>query len=101
MLTDKAQNAKLTKEPSGGLERTTEGGIFHISRCKACGRLLTKLEILRRLEEGHSGHWKGACPCGQSRFAASYPRGLEWALPRVWRMGWAVYRGEVQPGESR
>lgn len=101
-LTEKATQAKLDNAPSRGLEATTEGGIFHISRCESCGRLLTKLEIVAALDTAHSGGgWKGICRCGASRFRPSYPRGVEWLAPRVIRMAWAVWKGEVQPGESR
>lgn len=96
------EQKKLTEKPKGGLKRTTEDGIYHMNRCASCGRLLTKLEIMDRIDRGHAGEkWTGLCPCGASRFRPSYPRGFEWLAPRVLRMAWAVMRREIAPGVSR
>jgi len=101
-LSDRATKTKLTKEPEGGMELTTEGGIYHISRCEACGRLLTKLEIVERLDAAHTGgKWEGLCPCGASRFRPSNPKWWEYLLPRVMWLAFEVWRGNVEPGESR
>lgn len=102
MLSDRATKARLNKEPQGGLERTTEGGVYHVSRCRSCGRLLTKLEIIKRMRDaGAGGEWEGACTCGSSKFTPSNPKWWEFFLPRVVRLCVAVWRGQVAPGESR
>lgn len=102
MLTERATKARLHKEPQGGLERTTEGGVYHISRCRACGRVLTKLEIIKRMRDAENGgEWSGACPCGSGSFTPSNPKWWELFLPRVIRLMFAVMRGQVAPGESR
>lgn len=101
-LSDRATKTRLTKEPVSGMKLSTEGGIYHINRCELCGRLLTKLEIVERLDSAHSGgEWAGLCPCGASRFRPSNPKWWEYFLPRVIRLAFAVWRGNVEPGESR
>ena len=102
MLNEKAKTARLHKEPQGGLERTSEGGVFHINRCRSCGRLLTKLEIVKRMRDAESGgEWAGACPCGSGSFAPSNAKWWEYFLPRVVVRVFAVMRCRVAPGESR
>lgn len=101
-LSERATKTKLSGQIRGGLEMTTEGGIYHISRCESCGRLLTKLEIVGRLDAAHGGAaWTGLCPCGSSRFRPSNPKWWEYFLPRVIKLAFAVWRGQVEPGESR
>jgi len=101
-LSDRATKARLTKGPEGGMELSTEGGIYHISRCESCGRLLTKIEIVERLAAAHAGGaWTGLCPCGASRFRPSNPKWWEYLLPRMIRLAFEVWRGNVEAGESR
>ena len=68
-------------------------GIFLTNRCSACGRALTKLEVLDALANDHR-----LCPCGSDRMRSS---NFKWwealLLPRSWKLFWAWKTGRVAP----
>lgn len=103
-LPERAEKIRENKQPVGGLSSVDDrdGGVFHINRCRSCGRLLTKLEIVGKMRSAErSGEYHGVCPCGSGSFAPSNPKTWEYFLPRVIRLAFAIWRGQVAPGESR
>ena len=65
-------------------------------RCYKCGRLLTRLEILKKWREaekyvGEAGEAIRAslCPCGSRHISPTNPTlREELFLPRVWKLWW-------------
>jgi len=66
-------------------------GIFFTYRCKGCTRIVTKLQVIRMMTTGK------LCPCGSGSIQPCNIAGLEWLLPRVWKLVWAVWRGQLAP----
>lgn len=74
-------------------------GVFLTNRCGGikggCGRALTKLEILERMQHGP------ICPCGNNSWKSSnFKLWEELILPRSWKMYFAIRRGELPPPPS-
>lgn len=80
---------------SGGLRRTAADTTYHINRCNKCGRLITKTEIVDRLEGRKP---LPVCPCGSNAIRPSNPKWWEYALPRVIVLGYGVLRGTIKEG---
>lgn len=80
---------------SGGLRRTAADTTYHINRCSKCGRLVTKTEILDRLDGKKS---LPMCPCGSNSFRPSEPKWWEYFLPRVLGLAFGVLTGKVKEG---
>lgn len=68
-------------------------GLFYAYRCKSCQRIVTKLQVLAMME-GTTGD---LCPCGARQISPCNITGLDWLLPRVWKLILAVYRGKLAP----
>lgn len=79
----------------GGLKLTASDTTFHINRCATCNRLITKLEVVDRLEGRKP---LPLCPCGASRIRPSEPKLWEYFLPRVMHLAFLVLTGKVKPG---
>lgn len=71
---------------------------YYCYRCYACGRLLTKLEILdvwNRSER--DGIPRSICACGSTRITPTNPKlWEELFLPRVWKLWWKAVRGRTE-----
>jgi hypothetical protein len=80
---------------SGGLKLTASDTTFHINRCNTCGRLITKVEVVDRLEGRKP---LPLCPCGSSRIRPSEPKVWEYFLPRVVYLALLVLTGRIKPG---
>ena len=65
--------------------------IFFTYRCKGCQRIVTKLQVLEMMTTGK------LCPCGNGSILPCNIVGMEWLLPRVWKLVWAVWRGKLAP----
>jgi len=63
---------------------------FDFMRCEKCGRLVTKLEIARALENG-TGQ---PCPCGGMKLRPINLPWWGWLLPRVWVFAWQRVRSQ-------
>lgn len=83
----------MTEGP--GLKLTAADTTFHINRCTKCGRLITKTEVLDRLEGRKP---LPTCPCGSNSIRPSEPLWWEYALPRVMILAYKVWRGTVKAG---
>ncbi len=61
-------------------------------RCYRCGRLLTRLEIVKRweiAEKDLSVPHLTICPCGSRHLSPTNPKWWEELLyPRVWKLWW-------------
>jgi hypothetical protein len=63
---------------------------YLVMRCYRCGRLITKLEILRVWDkaEKSGGVHPSLCPCGSRHVSPTNPKlWEELFLPRVWKLG--------------
>ena len=78
-----------------GLKKTASDTTFHINRCSKCGRLVTKIEILDRLEGKRP---LPVCPCGSNSIRPSNPKWWEYGLPRVIRLALEILMGRIKPG---
>lgn len=68
--------------------------IFYTYRCKSCQRIVTKLQVLRMM----TGATKGRlCKCGGSQIAPCDLAGLDWLLPRVWKLVLYHFLGRLAP----
>jgi DNA-directed RNA polymerase subunit RPC12/RpoP len=65
--------------------------IYMTYRCKGCTRLITKIQVLAMMTTGT------LCPCGSGSITPCNISGTEWLLPRVWKLIWAAYRGQLAP----
>ena len=63
---------------------------FDFMRCEKCGRLVTKPEIVRALENG-TGQ---PCPCGGMKLQPMNLPWWGWLLPRVWAFAWERIRSQ-------
>ena len=54
--------------------------------CQRCGRLITKLEMSRKLHTGK------VCPCHGMRYKAAYPNWYHWFLPKIWHFAYLRFR---------
>jgi hypothetical protein len=66
-------------------------GIFFTYRCQGCRSIVTKLQVLAMQKTGD------LCPCGSGQIKPCNLVGLDWLLPRVWRLVYAVWRGQLAP----
>jgi NAD-dependent SIR2 family protein deacetylase len=78
-----------------GLKLTASDTTFHVNRCTKCSRVVTKLEILDRLEGRKA---LPICPCGSNSIRPSNPLWWEYFLPRMIRLAFGVLTGTVKPG---
>jgi hypothetical protein len=70
--------------------------IFYTNRCK-CGRALTKVEILERMQGP-----KGLCPCGSNEFHSTNFKWWEQLfLARSWRMWRMIRKGLLPPPPNK
>lgn len=69
-------------------------GLDFVYRCYACGRLITKLEIL----EGRDTRRANVCPCGSKTLRTTKAKNWEeFLLPRCWRLIYAIYTKQIAP----
>ena len=68
-------------------------GLFYANRCLGCRRIVTKLQVLAMME-GTTGD---LCPCGARSISPCNITGLDWLLPRVWKLVYAVFSGKLAP----
>jgi len=69
-------------------------GLDYVYRCHACGRLITKIEILEQREE----HRATICPCGSKAIRTTKAKiWEELLLPRCWRLIYAIYTKQLAP----
>jgi len=66
-------------------------GIFMTYRCKGCTRLITKLQVIAMMTTGK------LCSCGSGSITPCNISGVEWLLPRVWKLAFAQWRGKLAP----
>ena len=68
--------------------------IFYTYRCRGCLRIVTKLQVLDLM----NGRSKGQlCACGGSAIMPCDLTGLDWLLPRVWKLALYYLRGRLAP----
>lgn len=67
-------------------------GIFFTYRCKGCLGIVTKLQVLEMMRTGAP-----MCKCGASSVSPCNLVGLEWLLPRVLKLVYAVWKGQLAP----
>lgn len=97
MSTTSVQSAPASRPADGPTD-----GVFYTNRCgnskvPGCGRFLTKLEILQRMD-----HPRGICPwCGSNGFRSGNPNIFEeLLLPRSWKLWLAIRAGILPPPPS-
>lgn len=66
-------------------------GIFYAYRCKSCQRIVTKHQVLDMQKTGE------LCPCGGRQISPCNIVGSDWIQPRVWKLAYAVWRGQLAP----
>jgi len=67
-------------------------GIFFTYRCKGCLRIVTKLQVLEMMRSGAP-----MCTCGANSVSPCNISGLEWLLPRVLKLIFAIWRERLAP----
>ena len=54
--------------------------IYMVYRCKGCTRIVTKVQIIEMMTTGK------LCPCASGQVTPCNLSGLDWLLPRVWKL---------------
>lgn len=68
--------------------------LHYCYRCKSCGRLVTKIEILERW----GANQVSVCPCGSREIRITNPKlWEELLLPRCWKLIFAIYTKRIAP----
>jgi hypothetical protein len=65
--------------------------IFDVYRCKGCTRIITKVQILEMMTTGK------LCSCGSGQITPTDLAGLDWLLPRVWKLMYYRLAGKLAP----
>jgi NAD-dependent SIR2 family protein deacetylase len=78
-----------------GLKLTASDTTFHVNRCVKCGSVVTKIDVLDRLDGRKP---LPICPCGSNSIRPSNPLWWEYFLPRMIRLAYGVLTGSVKPG---
>lgn len=74
-----------------------QDAIYLTNRCRACGRFITKLEILQKFKDQQ----EGLCPCGSRSIKPANPKWWEeFFTLRSWKLYFAMRRGEVKQSED-
>lgn len=72
-------------------------GVFLTNRCSDCGRAMTKLEIIERMQSPSP-----LCPCGSNKFKSSnFKLWEELFLFRSWKQWMVMKLGLLPPAPNR
>lgn len=68
--------------------------LYWCYRCRACTRLITKLEVISAQSMGRAN----LCPCGSKTVSPTNPKWWEeLLLPRCWKLIYAIYMKRIAP----
>lgn len=90
-------NAVVEAQRALSLQNETDR-LYYCYRCRDCGRLITKIELL----EGRFIGIANTCPCGCRRMNPSNAKlWEELLLPRCWKLIFAIYTHRIAPPPAR